>query len=344
MTTLEQLDLSALLDALRAGDGVDFIRDLTRLVLQELVEAEAARATGAARYERSEGRLTERNGHRTKTVATKAGDLEVKTPKLRRELLPLLPPAPPTHRPGPLRRRDRGLRERGAHPLGRRPRRCFGGHLGHLSQRGLPHLRRARPGGRGLPDAPAQSRPVPLHLPRRDLPAWPLRPSRRLQGRRDRHGRARGRAPRDPRCAVGGPEDELFWRTFLRSRKERGLSGVKLVISDQHAGLVAAIGRCSQGAAHQRCRAHFAENLLACVPKGNQEMVAAAFRTVFAQATSEEMSTQWDQVRTTSSSASRRQLASWTRRRKRCSPSARSHVPSGVSCGARTYWNGSTRS
>ena len=52
--------------------------------LQELVEAEAAGAIGAGRYERSEGRLTERNGHRPKTIATKAGDLEVKIPKLRK--------------------------------------------------------------------------------------------------------------------------------------------------------------------------------------------------------------------------------------------------------------------
>ena len=69
MTTLDQSDVSELLDALRAGDGVDFIRDLVRLVLQELVEAEAAGTIGAGRYERSEGRLTERNGHRPKTIA-----------------------------------------------------------------------------------------------------------------------------------------------------------------------------------------------------------------------------------------------------------------------------------
>jgi putative transposase len=95
---------------------------------------------------------------------------------------------------------------------------------------------------------------------------------------------------------VGDSEDELFWRTFLTGLKERGLCGVQLVISDQHAGLVAAIGRCFQGAAHQRCRVHFARNLLATVPKGNQERVAAAFRTIFAQASAEEMAEQWDHV------------------------------------------------
>ena len=95
---------------------------------------------------------------------------------------------------------------------------------------------------------------------------------------------------------IGDSEDEVFWREFLRGLKRRGLSGVRLVISDQHAGLVAAIRRCFQGAGHQRCRVHFARNLLANIPKGHQEMVAAAFRTIFAQVSPEEISAQWDHV------------------------------------------------
>jgi hypothetical protein len=62
---------------------------------------------------------------------------------------------------------------------------------------------------------------------------------------------------------VGDSEDEVFWRAFLADLKKRGLGGVRLVISDQHAGLVAALKRSFQGAAHQRCRVHFARNLLA---------------------------------------------------------------------------------
>jgi transposase-like protein len=53
---------------------------------------------------------------------------------------------------------------------------------------------------------------------------------------------------------VGDSEDEVFWRGFLRSLKNRGLAGVRLVISDAHAGLVAALRRIFQGAGHQRCR------------------------------------------------------------------------------------------
>jgi transposase-like protein len=62
---------------------------------------------------------------------------------------------------------------------------------------------------------------------------------------------------------VGDSEDEVFWRGFLTALKRRGLTGVRLVISDQHSGLVAALKRAFQGSAHQRCRVHFARNLLA---------------------------------------------------------------------------------
>jgi transposase-like protein len=98
---------------------------------------------------------------------------------------------------------------------------------------------------------------------------------------------------------VGDSEDEVFWRGFLRSLKNRGLAGVRLVISDQHAGLTAAIRRCFQGAAHQRCRVHFARNLLTLIPKAHQDMVAALFRTVFAGIDADAVSAQWDHVAAT---------------------------------------------
>jgi transposase-like protein len=96
---------------------------------------------------------------------------------------------------------------------------------------------------------------------------------------------------------VGDSEDEVFWRGFLRTLKQRGLTGVQLVISDQHSGLVAALGRMFQGAAHQRCRVHFARNLLALVPKSHKDMVAAVFRTIFAQPSAQAVSATWDTVR-----------------------------------------------
>jgi putative transposase len=90
-------------------------------------------------------------------------------------------------------------------------------------------------------------------------------------------------------CAVGDSETESFWTEFLRSLRDRGLSGVQLVISDSHRGLTNAIATTLQGAAWQRCRVHFMRNALAKVSKGHAEMVAATIRTIFAQPTGVEV-------------------------------------------------------
>ena len=81
---LSQSVVSELLDAFRTGEGLDLIRDAVALVLQELIELEATEAVGAGRYERSQQRVTERNGHRPRLLATQAGDVELKIPKLRK--------------------------------------------------------------------------------------------------------------------------------------------------------------------------------------------------------------------------------------------------------------------
>jgi Transposase, Mutator family len=81
---------------------------------------------------------------------------------------------------------------------------------------------------------------------------------------------------------IGPSEAEPFWSTFLRDLVRRGLKGVKLVISDAHEGLKAAIIRII-GATWQRCRVHFMRNALAHVPKGQTTVVAAAIRQVFLQ-------------------------------------------------------------
>src|SRR6188472_2146922 len=81
---LSQSALSELLDAFRAGDGVDLIRDSVRMVMQELIEVEASERIGAGRYERTDERVTDRNGTRPRLVATQAGDIELRIPKLRK--------------------------------------------------------------------------------------------------------------------------------------------------------------------------------------------------------------------------------------------------------------------
>jgi putative transposase len=81
--TLTESDLSELLAALKAGEFSDRVRSSLEWILQQLIEAEATATIGAAPYERAEGRLTQRNGHRPRLLATPAGDVELAIPKLR---------------------------------------------------------------------------------------------------------------------------------------------------------------------------------------------------------------------------------------------------------------------
>jgi putative transposase len=81
---------------------------------------------------------------------------------------------------------------------------------------------------------------------------------------------------------IGPSEAETFWSSFLKSLLRRGLHGVKLVISDAHEGLKAAIRRV-MGASWQRCRVHWMRNALSYVPKAQQSMAAAALRQAFIQ-------------------------------------------------------------
>ena len=95
---------------------------------------------------------------------------------------------------------------------------------------------------------------------------------------------------------VGPSEDGACWLSFLRSLVARGLSGVRLVISDAHEGLNGAIAAVLQGASWQRCRVHFMRNALAPVPKTAQQLVAASIRTVFVQPDAASAKEQWGRV------------------------------------------------
>ena len=95
---------------------------------------------------------------------------------------------------------------------------------------------------------------------------------------------------------VSSAEDGAGWLAFLRGLVARGLSGVQLVISDAHAGLVEAIGSTLPGACWQRCRTHYLRNLLTRVPKSAQPWVATLVRTIFDQPAAEEVHAQHARV------------------------------------------------
>jgi putative transposase len=148
---LDQSVLSELLAAFQSGEGLDLIRESVRLVCQELIETELSALIGAERYERSDERTNERNGHRTRVLTTKAGDVELAIPKLRRgSFFPSILE--------PRRRIDQALyavvMEAYVHGVSTRAVddlvEAMGSKSGDLKVRGQPHLCRARRGGRGL--------------------------------------------------------------------------------------------------------------------------------------------------------------------------------------------------
>ena len=95
--------------------------------------------------------------------------------------------------------------------------------------------------------------------------------------------------------ATGASEAETFWTDFLRSLARRGLRGVKLVISDSHEGLKAAVRRVLH-ASWQRCRVHFMRNVLAHAGKGHRRLVSAWIGTAFAEADADAARKQWRSV------------------------------------------------
>jgi putative transposase len=270
---LTQSALSELLDAFRTGDGVDMIRESVRTVLQELVEFEAAGVIGAERYERTEDRATERNDSRPKLLATKAGDVELRIPKLRKgsffpsileprrridQALYAVVMETPLSTASTASRPAASMTWSSAPTQGSASPRCPGSANSSTSRSA-----RSAPG-------PLTTSGSPTSTSTRPTSTSATSPARAAKRSRWRSWSPRGSPPtalgKVLGLDVGDSEDETFWRAFLLSLKQRGLAGVRLVISDQHSGLVAALKRSFQGSGHQRCRVHFARNLLAHVP------------------------------------------------------------------------------
>ena len=95
---------------------------------------------------------------------------------------------------------------------------------------------------------------------------------------------------------AAGAEEGAGWLAFLRDLVARGLTGVQLVTSDAHSGLVAAIGATMPGSSWQRCRTHYAANLMAVTPKSAWGWVKALLHSVYDQPDAESVHAQFDRV------------------------------------------------
>ncbi len=294
---LTKSDVSELLDAIRAGGDLDVIRKGVELVLQALIDVEATERIGAGRYERSESRTTQRNGHRERLLATKAGDVELRIPKLRQG----------SFFPSILERRrriDRALfavvMEAYVHGVSTRKVDDLVAALGATSGISKSEVSRICA---GLDEEMAAFRARRLdHVEFPYVFADATYPKGRVGGQVVSRAVvvATGVTMSGERevlgCAVGDTETEVFWAEFFRSLRARGLAGVRLVISDHHDGLKGAIAKCFVGAGWQRCRVHFIRNVLDKVTKANAEMVAAAVRTIFAQPDAAAVAAQFDRI------------------------------------------------
>ena len=296
---LSESAVEELLAALAVGEGTDLVRELARWALQELIELEAAEAIGADRWERSPDRVSHRNGHRPRVLSTKAGDLQVGIPKFRKgsffpEILE------------PRRRIDQALyavvMEAYIHGVSTRAVDDLVVAMGINTGISKSEVSRICAGLDERVDAFRNRALGHVEFPYVYLDATYINVrdddlgqvvSRAVviatgitaEGRREVLG-----------VDIGDSEDETFWTKFLRSLKKRGLGGVRLVLSDAHEGLKAALRRCFQGATWQRGRVHYARTLLAKIPKAHQQMVAAAFRSIFALTEPAEIEARYDEV------------------------------------------------
>ena len=276
--TEDRLPLAELLA--KAGDG-DFLRTIAESVMQLLMEADVEGMIGAGRHERTLERATYRNGYRDRSFDTRLGSLQLRIPKLRQGSYfpPFLEPRKLSEKAlvaviqeawisgVSTRRVDDLVQAMGLSGIGKSTvsKLCkdiderVGGFLDRPLTGDWPYLwldatyLKQREGGRIVSVAAIIAVAV------------------NTDGKREIVG-----------LHIGPSEAETFWSTFLKSLVRRGLSGVKLVISDAHEGLKAAIRRVFS-ASWQRCRVHWMRNALSYVPKAQQSMAAAALRQAFIQ-------------------------------------------------------------
>jgi len=265
-------------------DNPDLVREMVKAFAERLMSAEADALCGAGYGERSPDRVNSRNGYRQRDLDTRAGSIELAIPKLREG----------SYFPGwllePRRRAERALTQVVCQ--------CY---VEGVSTRRVDDIVKAM-GIEGISKSQVSSMAKELDalveaFRSRPLEAGPytyLWLDAMTQKVREA-GRvvnvavviATGVNCEGQRESLGfdviTTEDGAGWTAFLRSLVARGLSGVSLVISDDHKGLKAAVGAVLPGATWQRCRTHFARNLATRVPKASQGMVGTLVRTIFEQ-------------------------------------------------------------
>jgi putative transposase len=289
--TKETMNLQALLE--KTTDP-DFLREMIGFTAQRLMALEVEALTGAEPGARTPDRLNQRNGYRDRDWETRAGTVELRIPKLRKG----------SYFPGFLE--PRRMAEKALTAV------IQEAYIQGVSTRSVDDLIQAM-GMSGISKSQVSrlcgeiDERVQTFLTRPLEGDWPyvwldatyvkVRRAGRIvsvaviiaigvnnDGRREVLG-----------MDIGPSEAETFWTEFLRKLTRRGLRGVKLVISDAHEGLKAAITRVLN-ATWQRCRVHFMRNVLAHAGRNGHRLVAAFIGTIFAQDSKTAAKTQWRHV------------------------------------------------
>lgn len=266
-------------------DDPDFLREIVERTLQEILETEMTAHLGAERYERSAGRKGQRNGYKPRALHTRVGTLTLLVPQDRESTFS-------TQLFARYQRNEKAL-----------VLALMEMYLEGVSTRKVSEITEVLCGT-------SFSKSLVSHLAGEldtELAAWRARPLTdttypylfvdaryehvRVDGRVVSQGVLVASAIRsDGRreivaVDVADTESEATYQALFRDLKARGLSGVRLVTSDDHAGLRAAIVRHFQGASWQRCQVHYTRNLLGHVGAGRRKELATELRQVFAAST-----------------------------------------------------------
>jgi putative transposase len=287
-------DKIALRELLEKGSDAGFLREMIGFAAERLMALEADNLCGAAPGERSPDRRNQRNGYRDRDWQTRAGTVELRIPKLRHgSYFPafLVP---------------RRMAEKALTAVVREA------YIQGVSTRSVDDLVRAL-GLEGISKSQVSrlcgeiDERVHAFLTRPLEGDWPYvwLDATYVKVRRDHHivsvavivaVGVNGDGRREVLgMTIGHSEAEPFWVDFLRSLTRRGLRGVKLVVSDAHEGLKAAITKIL-GATWQRCRVHFMRNAMAHAGKTQRRIVSAWVGTAFAQDDAAAARKQWRHV------------------------------------------------